>query len=292
MKKTFIIFLTALSVAVSCKKPVDDGRDIDLSGHTVFNVNTEQIDIVPGSSFRSTWPEGAQIGVFGGTGDGNVRYFLKRSGVGAAEAVFYGPKVDGESCIAYYPYSEFCSLEDGRIPCTLPSVQTYSAERTATEQFLGCCGTVVAAADGNGVLGFRYPFGLVAVRICFDDVLTVKGMTLSSRDRGISGRMLADGQASVVPSSVSSGKIELAFSQPVVSKDASGNFTTFYFVLPPAEYASKTLTLDIDAQEGKMSVMMKSVRVERVQGMDFPVTNVNVDASDLPGFNPVDGYLE
>lgn len=291
MKKTLYI-LAAILAAAACNKVVDDGSDIDIAGSTIFKVDTEQIDLIDGQSFRDTWAEGTSLGVFGDEEYANVPYVLKRDGIGKSEAFFYGPLVKGEKILAYCPYSTSAELENGMLPVTLAPVQHFDATASATDQFLLYSPNVVASADADNVMHFRYPFGIMAVQIQFDDAMLVSSMTLSSEADGIAGRILVDADMSVHASSISGKSISLDIDTPVSTIDDGGHFTTFYFVLPPAKYPAKSLRLLVETATETMNLQLNELEVSRVAGMDFPICNVKVEASDIPGFTPADGYLE
>lgn len=291
MKKFLYIFSIVILAAAACDKPVVDD-DFDISGNTVFTVDTEQIDILSGESFRDIWPEGSRIGVFGEEGYSNIAYVLKRDGIDKSEATFYGPVVRGRRILAYSPYTPSKELEEGMLPVTLPTVQPYDAANDATAQFLACSPEAVACAEGDNVLHFRYPFGIMAVQLQFDELMKVSSLTLSSQEGGIAGRLLVNADMAVKASSISATSISVTPDTPVDSFDADGRFTTFYFVLPPAEYPAKSLALTVVTETETMNISMKAIEVKRVDGVDFPVCNVAVQGSDLPGFKPVDGYLE
>lgn len=291
MKRFLYMFSTVILAAAACEKPVVDD-DFDISGNTVFTVDTEQIDILAGASFRDTWAEGSRLGVFGDADYSNIPYVLKRDGIDKSEATFYGPLVRGRRILAYYPYSASKELEEGMVPVTLSTVQPFDADADATSQFLSCSPEVVACTEGDNVLHFRYPFGIMAVQLQFDELMKVSSLTLSSTESGIAGRLLVDADLNVKASSISATSISVTPDTPVDSFDADGRFATFYFVLPPAEYPAKSLALAVVTETETMNISMKAIEVKRVDGVDFSVCNVAVQGSDLPGFNPVDGYLE
>ncbi|MBO4446979.1 MAG: hypothetical protein J5764_02505 [Bacteroidales bacterium] len=291
MKKilTITIALAAL-LAPSCRK-VDDGSDIDKSGFTVFRADTEELEIESGVKVSDTWADGDMLGVFGSESGVNEAYVLKRSGVGKAEAAFYGPLVKGGKVTAYFPYADDVALQDGLVPFWLNPVQTYDAESGAAEFFKRYCNLCVASTADDATLHFRYPLGMLEIQIRFDETVSVSGMSVSS-DSGIAGRLLAAGDGSSSESAISAHTVSLDFGGvPVQSRTADG-FAAFRFVLRPGVYPAKSLVLNITALDEEITVRLGETVVERVKGNNFNVTTVVVGTSDIPGFNKEDGYLE
>lgn len=294
MKKNLYILLALASIAAaSCKKGAsDDGSDIDTSGFTVFDVNTEQIDIVEGQSFRDKWAEGTFLGLFSDNvlDDANAQYVLKRSGIGKSTARFYGPLLQGENVLAYTPYAADKALEDGKLPMFLAAEQKYSKTNTATAQFLQYCTETYAFSDDNNVLDFRYPYGVISFQLELDQPIQVDSMILSC-DWGIANRLLLDEQEKLHPSSISSKSISLCFDTPVSSQEGT-KYTSFFFIAPPGQYKSQTLTLYIKAGVESMSLKLNALEVERVKAEDFRITSIVIKSGDIPGFEKIDGFLE
>lgn len=291
MKKILsITFAIAALCVVSCKKG-DDGADIDRSGFTVFGVDTEEIELVPGERVSELWKTGDRLSVFGTEQGNNVPYELKRSGAGKREAVFYGPVVKGD-VLAAFPYQEGLALEKGQMPFTIPSVQAFDASADNATWFRRYCPTTLADASGvEQALHFRYPAGLLEVQIRFDEVVNVVAMTLSA-NRGISGRLLAAAGCEVNPSDVSSAQISQYFDGEIVPSRIGDRFTSFRFVLPPADFGAGSLTLKVVTTEEEFSVAFPAVTIRRVAGNEFAVASVQVNASGIPVFSLENGYLE
>lgn len=289
MKKFFYILCIAL-LAAACKK-TDDGKDIDRSGYTLFAVDTEEIELVPGERVSDTWKAGDRLSVFGMTQGDNVPYELKRSGIGAREATFYGPVVKG-SVLASFPYSAGLALDGDKIPFTLPSWQGYDASAGNAAWFRSNCPSTLATSESNGsVLHFLYPAGLLAVQIRFDEPVYVTEMTLEA-NRGISGRMLYGQDGTVTPSAVAAQQISQDLGGEAVPSLVDGNYSTFRFVLPPAEYAAGSLMLRVSTTDENFSVSLPAMTVKRVAGSDFAVASVQVGTSLIPVFTGENGYLE
>ena len=291
MKKILsITFAIAALCVVSCKKG-DDGADIDRSGFTVFGVDTEEIELVPGERVSELWKTGDRLSVFGTEQGNNVPYELKRSGAGKREAVFYGPVVKGD-VLAAFPYQEGLALDGDKIPFTLPSWQGYDASAGNAAWFRSNCPSTLATSEANGsVLHFLYPAGLLAVQIRFDEPVYVTEMTLEA-NRGISGRMLYGQDGAVTPSAVAAQQISQDLGGEAVPSLVDGNYSTFRFVLPPAEYAAGSLMLRVSTTEENFSVSLPAMTVKRVVGSDFAVASVQVGTSLIPVFTGENGYLE
>ncbi|MBQ7269405.1 MAG: hypothetical protein IJS62_06085 [Bacteroidales bacterium] len=289
MKRNFyILCLVLLSAACSQK---DDGSDIDRSGRTVFTVDTEEIELVPGQRVSDTWKAGDRLSLFGSEQGLNLAYELKRSGEGQREARFYGPLVKGD-VMASFPYVEGLVPESGKLPFTIPSVQEFEPLADDAAFFRRYCPFLMAdaAADEN-VLHFRYPAGLLEVQIRFDEVVNVTSMELDA-DHGISGRLLAAPGCAVTPSSVASSRTSLDFGGEAVPSRSGDSFTSFRFVLPHADYGRGSLTLKVSTTDEEFSVAFPAISVPRVAGSGFAVASVQVGTSLIPVFSIENGYLE
>ena len=63
MKKYIILLGIAASICACTQTIEDKGEDIDTSGYTVFDVDTEELNL-SGAAFSDTWDNGVFIGVF------------------------------------------------------------------------------------------------------------------------------------------------------------------------------------------------------------------------------------
>jgi len=289
MKKIFCILIITLAFAACQKQNADSGSDIDTSGYTVFSANTEEVEMLGSRSFK-LWEDGDCIGLFGSTSGVNQKFFLKRSGVGKSDAVFYGPVVKGDAIFAYYPYSETAELENGKYPFMLSSVQDLNVE-SAADAFFACDSLSVASMNQAGKLDFKYPMGVLSVEFHFDEIINVKEISLTGKNP-ICGKMLVDASCNVTPSEVATKVISLDLDGQIVPSKVGEVYTPFYFVLPPAVYAFKNLTLNVKTDKEDMTITLKETTVPRVKACDFKVASVEITSSDLPGFNKEDGYLE
>lgn len=288
--KKYIIPIVLICLACACvKTKPDTGEDIDKSGYTFFGVDIENLSIggvpVPGS-----WDDGDQIGVFGSEAGANVPYYLKRGGEGLQAAAFYGGLVKGD-VLAYAPFDKTVSATEDAIPCELERVQLFQPGADKTAWFLQYNPRTFAARGEDGILHFRYPMGLMSVRFEFADPIQVQAITIRG-ENGLSGWLEADWDGDVRPSALSHKEISLNLSGESVSSKTGDGFTEFLFVLPPAVYEAGALTLDVVTPDEEMFLGLQEVEIKRVDNTVFPVTNIVVTSSDLPGFGKVDGYLE
>lgn len=267
----------------------DKGEDIDKSGYTIFQVDTEDLDIA-GSEVAGTWKNGDCIGVFGSEAGSNVPYSLKRSGEGLQAAAFYGELVKGD-IQAYFPYADGVAADGETLPCELSYVQVFDPQASFTEYFLRYNSRSFASLGSDATLHFRYPMGLMDLQIGFDEPVAVNSITLNS-SMGISGRLDVDASGQVVDSGLAHKYITLDLgSDPVPSKTGSA-ITHFLFVLPPRTYATGDLSLVIDTADEEIHIMMRETVIQRVMNTEFPVTSITVGTSDITPYNKEDGYFE
>ena len=290
--KRILTISAVLSLFVCCTKPSADSADeLNLDGRTVFSVDTEEINLGGGDSFRDVWKEGDRIGVYAPGSDIAIPFELRRSSEGKSEALFYGPVVYGEGVSACYPYEKARTLQESKMPVELASRQIFDAQDSNLSAFLRNSGPALAF-ESEGILHFRYSLGLLAVSVKFDETLYVKSMTLSS-EGGLSGLLLVGDDGRAASSPISSSSITLDFGGELVpTRGPSGEFTVFRFVLPPATYPARSLSLAIATEDETINVALGEIAVERVSGAGFAVANVTVSSGAIPGFTPSDGYLE
>ena len=289
--KKYIIPVLAVILLAGCQKTVKDkGDDIDTSGYTMFGVDIEALDLGAGTRFDGVWAEGSRIGVFGNKSGDNAEFNLRRSDAGLSAASFYGELVKGDAISAYAPFEQGISLENGAIPFNLAPVQRYDAAASIDTLFAGYCTRLFASLGDDGKLHFRYPMGLLKVVFNFDEPITVTAMQLSS-STGISGRMGVLPSGEILTGAVTRRDITLSIAAPVSSADAEGHPVPFWFVIPPAAYEDGALILEATTAEEVIRVQLRGIEVKRVEGKEFSVASVEVNAS-LPGFETTPGILE
>lgn len=291
MKKTIKLILSAWCLAACGGTVPDAGSDIDTGGWTLFHVDIESLGL--GSSvLEGQWEDGARIGVFGSEQGDNAEFFMKKADAGLQAATFYGTVVKGSPVVAYFPFESGLALEDGALPCDLAGIQAYCGpEASVAEHFLSYTPRSFAVADGDGVLHFRYPMGLLEVLFTFESAVDVTAMTLSSAG-GLSGRLLVHADGRVLPGPVSRTSVSLDFGGASVStKAADGSYNGFVFVLPPASYGAGDLVLDVETTADPLHVVLPAVEVKRVEGTAFSASAVHVGAG-LPGYGTTPGILE
>ena len=290
--KKISIFLLLLIPFSACtgKLGEDKGEDIDPSGYTIFQVDTESLQIA-GSDVAGAWKNGDRIGVFGSEKGENVPYYLKKSGDGLQAAAFYGGVVKGD-VQAYFPYEEGVVAGSGTIPCELETVQAFDPDAAPAEYFLKYNPRTFASLGADGMLHFRYPMGMLDVTIGFDDPITVKGMVLNS-SAGISGRLDVDKDGNVVDSGLAHKYITMSLGDTPVPSRAGDSFAHFFFVLPPKSYGAGELSLVVSSEEeDDIHIVIRDLVVQRVESSDFPVTSIVVGTSDIPSYDKENGYFE
>ena len=300
----YLLFHALLFVAVAAgctktERPESDRR-VQPEGYTLFRASTEAL--LPGTGdgdpFERIWSQGDCIGLFASEQGNNECYTLKRAGYGSADAEFYGPQVIGERIAAYYPYEAALEGEAGAIPLALAPMQRYEAGCSAAERFLICCPRTFAGVDAAGRLSFGYPLGMLAVQIRFEDPVTVTGMTLTSRSRRLAGAGTVDEALALTMSDAASPSIELDCGAGVVSEsrgaaDDEIRHTSYCFVLPPATYAARDLSLEIRTlEQPAISCTLRELDVRRVSALDCTIATAVVSAGPGGGFDVETGYLE
>lgn len=286
MKKYIIPIVLCCLGACATELP-DTGADIDTAGYTLFSVDIENLSL-GGSSIPGSWNAGDCIGVFGSDAGGNVPYYLKRQPDGLQAAAFYGGLVKGR-VLAYAPFDGTVSTES--VSCQLEHVQQFQAGADKAGWFLQYNPRTFASLGEDGVLHFGYPMGLLCVRFEFVEPLSVQAISLKGK-KGISGWMDVDWDAVVRPSALSHKEITLDLGGETVATRSGSAVTEFLFALPPAVYAAGELSVEVSALEEEMSLELREVEIKRVTAAEFPVTNVTVKSSDLPGYDKEEGYLE
>ena len=282
--------IAAVSCSLASCTRVDTGADIDLSGHTVFTVGTEQLDLSGINPFEKIWAVGESIGVFGEDGV-NMEFLLRKSSEGRITADFYGHVIRGNNILAYSPFDASVELDsEGNVPCDLPSVQNFSEGMSVEEFFLGNVKRVFASdKDGSGLLEFRYPFGLLKVETEIGDLL-MTGASLKGSGP-LSGRFGVDGDIRLNGTALSFDTVSLDFGGSIIPGLSGGNPSYLLFVIPPGEYEELVLRIE-DSVSGEMELRLSNIVVARLGTGNFTLTSVRVGMSDIPGLSVEDGYLE
>lgn len=290
MRKSILYTTLCAALLLSCEMK-DNGTDIDLSGHTIFKVDMEEI-FFGGLPEDRVWQEGDMIGVFGSEQGENEGFYLKTSSEGETIAEFYGPLVKGNTIRAYFPYDRTLKGGVNGIPCSLSPVQGYDPLKNSVEFFKDCSRMAFAVLDETGEFHFRYPFGILEINMALDEPVAMTGASLSGKNP-VSGVFEINEQGLPVPTDVSQNVITLDFGGAVVPSDDSGVPAILRFVLPPAYYFAGDLSLEVNVQDGQdFIVLLEDVAVERVDCSDFTVSSTTVTLSDIPGLEVEDGYLE
>lgn len=290
MKRTIILML-CLAALISCEMK-DRGTDIDLSGHTVFNVDMEAISMAGDFPEQRVWKQGDMIGVFGSEQGENVGFYLKEASQGGTIAEFYGPLVKGDQIKAYFPYDRALVAEPEGLPCELAAIQTYDPRRTALQHFLAYSSRAFAVMDASKALHFAYPFGMLEIIVAMDEPVLMTGASLLGQNF-ISGKFLVDESCQITSTDLSLNRITLDFEGKEVWSREEQECAVLHFLLPPAYYAAGNLTLELNVKEGQnIAVQLEELFVERVDCSEFSVTSITVGLADIPELDIKDGYLE
>lgn len=278
----------------------DVDRPVRNEGYTLFSATTETLFLAAdgGDPFERIWSQGDYIGLFASEQGENTRYTLKRAGYGTSMAEFYGPQVIGEHIAAYYPYDAALQGEAGAIPLTLEPVQCHEGGLSAIARFLTYCPRIFAGLDDPGQLTFGYPLGMLAVQIHFDEPITVTGMTLASSSRALGGAGTVDEELALTMAEAATPTLTLDCgagmpSETETPEQGGTEYTSFCFVLPPAEYAAGDLTLEIQAREQQpIRCTLRKIVVRRISSCDCSLTTAIVSARPDGEFDTETGYLE
>lgn len=302
MTRYLLYALLSAVVTTGCTETEGPDRDDEVrtEGYTLFSVSTEALLLAAGDGdpFERLWSQGDCIGLFGSERGANERYTLKRSGYETTRAEFYGPQVAGERIAAYYPYDAALQGEAGAIPLSLAPTQRYDAGRKAADQFLTYCPRTFAGMEDDGRLVLGYPLGMLAVQIRFDEPVTVTSLTLVSAARKLAGAGTVDEALALTLSEAGASGIVLDCSPGVLSRtddaaDGGSLYASYCFVLPPAEYADRDLTLEIRTLElAPISCTLRALAVCRISAADCTLTTAVVSAGPGGGFDTEIGYLE
>ena len=283
-----VLFSTlAILSFCGCQKSVDTGDDIVLEGFTSLKASAEEI-LIPGAE-TLLWSEGDRIGVFASESGSNVPWVMVKDGIGAAEATFYGPKVKGSSVRAYYPFKEGLEATIDALPCDLPALQEYDPALDAIHQFIRYSDRVFATIKDK-YLCFAYPYGVLKVEVQLEGEIIVKQMSLTSSAAPLAGRMIVSSDGTLSKTASSAGTVALSFPEEGVPARIDGEYTPFYFILPPGNYERLDLRLVSDRDD--MLIYLKNINIPRIQSGTITLASVAVGAAGIPELNPENGYLE
>lgn len=279
IKLLFILIVTC--VITGCTETKDrEFAPIDESGYTLVETDFKALLF---SDQEMLWPEGASIGVYGSQMGYNVPYTIKNAGVGRGEASFYGPMVKG-TIAAYYPYSPSFVGDANAMPFTLESEQTYN--ENPTELYLEHSPTAYAHLQG-GKMDFYYPNGLLCVNLGFSEAVKVTQLRIDSKSSGVSGLGTIQADGSVNMTENSELYVTLDCGEGIMSKDADGALTDFYFVVMPGVFDDLSVTVHFEGSDVPFICSLPETVIEKVDATSASMTTVIVSPSEGP-----DGFVE
>ena len=274
--------ILAVTLAGCTKKIPADKPEINREGSTILNARIETL-LLDNEPARH-WNEGDAIGVFGSDKGYNEKYLLRRADASLSSALFYGPLVVGETVSAYYPYSASFSGSAELFHTELASVQDYDDEAGAVEQFLRYCPRAFAFREGE-LFPFRYPFGLVEVKVALDETITVGALSFRSTAMPLSGiAVVRSSEVSMSPTS--SNTVRLLCGEGVSSRTESGAVRPFYMVLPAGEYQDLSLTVEV-VGETPILCVIDALSVPRIDAAHFALASVKLQSGGPDSFEPV-----
>ena len=281
--------LVLLAVAImACTKTVPAPKpDITSEGLSVVSADIETL-LLGGEQARH-WKDGDAIGLFGSEAGNNEKYLLRKADANLSSATFYGPLVKGKTISAYYPYEPAFSGSATEMSATLESVQVYKEEAGAVEQFLNYCPRAYAFLR-NDRLKFNYPFGVLAVKISLDEILTVHSLSLNSPLSSLSGLAVIhpDG-ATMAPGTPQ--EVKLLCNGGVTSRDEGGNVREFFIITAPGTYEDLKLSIEV---EGEPAILCElgSITIPRIDAAGFALASVMLKSGGPDSFEPVSVHFD
>lgn len=275
-------------VIMACTKTVPAPKpDITSEGLSVVSADIETL-LLGGEQARH-WKDGDAIGLFGSEAGNNEKYLLRKADANLSSATFYGPLVKGKTISAYYPYEPAFSGSATEMSATLESVQVYKEEAGAVEQFLNYCPRAYAFLR-NDRLKFNYPFGVLAVKISLDEILTVHSLSLNSPLSSLSGLAVIhpDG-ATMAPGTPQ--EVKLLCNGGVTSRDEGGNVREFFIITVPGTYEDLKLSLEV---EGEPAILCElgSITIPRIDTAGFALASVTLKSGGPDSFEPVSVHFD
>lgn len=279
--KKFLLSISAILVIAACVKKVpEELAPLSLDGRTTVEATIESLLL--GEDSR-VWPEGAAIGVCGSVSGVNEKYLLRKADASLSEALFYGPKVEGEVS-AYYPWNPSYTGSWGRMTAALDNRQVFAPAKGPKEQFLAYS-PFAYGFEKEGKLCFGYPFGVLAIKVELEEDLLLERISLSSETLPFAGTGV------VTPEGIqfetgASHELELVFDEPVSIRDNSGNPVPFYVVMPPFEYQDLELAFYFTGEQ-PFVCSAGVVAVPRIDAHSFSLLSMVISSDGPEGFTPV-----
>lgn len=244
MKKIIILLLAALSL-FSCQ-PEDPSIKPEKDKDVAFiSINSFETKCQIGTNSLIAWSEGDKVGVLG---EGEPAEFCLTSGAGYSVASFEGEKPEGEEFVVYYPSTATCDS------ITFRGVLDPRVTHGVPDHPLGIVPMWGKASDLSsvtlsaicGILRLEMKGSVAVKSILLDAGKPVSGSFMCSLGEGL---FAITGGANTILMDV--GNAELISTRPV----------PFYFILPPGEYDSITLTVT-DSEDEVTFITIDDVIIE------------------------------
>lgn len=252
----FVIFLWLLmTFSVSCESTVDQAP----SPSPIFHASIEalgaagdQTKVYADSQLRVLWNADDRISVFNKRAYNQEYKFMGEDGDNAGNFEAVGTIGEGNSLpyiYAVYPHNVGTDIsDDGRISITLPAEQTY-----LTHSFGRGINTMISVTQGNDMC-FKNVGGYLALKLYGDDVSVSKITLQGNKSEKIAGNAEITIKVGETPSVVmkdsSTDIITLVCNPPVQLAAGSGDYTYFWFVIPPTSF-SEGFAITVSDDQGR-----------------------------------------
>ena len=284
--KKYLLYIPAFIALCSCVRKVpEELAPLSLDGRTTVEAKIESLLL--GEDSR-VWPEGSAIGLFASVSGSNEKYLLRKADATLSEAVFYGPKVQGDIS-ACYPWSSSYTGGWGRMTAALDNHQVYNAANGPKEQFLSYS-PMAFAFEQDGKLSFEYPFGVLAIRVALEEELYLEGISLRSESLPLAGTGIVS-EDGIEYGTGASHVLELVFDQPVSICDNTGDPVPFYLVMPPFEYPDVEIVFSFTSEE-PFACSVGQVKVPRIAAESFSLLSMVISSDGPEGFTPVNEHFD
>lgn len=228
MKKLLAILIPALAIT-ACQTEDPGLPPLKEKDVAFISINAFETKCQLGTNNLTAWSEGDKVGILGNAQDEPAEFILS-SGAGYSVASFEGKKPAGDEYIVYYPSSASCDgitfrgTLDTRVSHSMPDhplgilPMWGKTDDLSSVSLTSLCGVLKLGMKGS---------------------VTLKSVSLDA-GKPVSGEFLCN---------LSDGAFAMVGGVNVINMDAEGaeiipaRERPFYFILPPGEYDSITLTV-------------------------------------------------
>lgn len=248
-------------LAVSCNSMTDSPAEKPDGPEAVFYAGAESLQrasqktkTFADENFSVLWNADDRISIFNKNTANRQYKFTGKDGdnAGNFEVVAESGSITSEavsSVYAVYPYYESTQIsKDGIVKLSLPQEQTYG-----TNSFGRGANTMIAITDGN-FLSFKNVGGYLALKLYGDDVTVSKITLQGNKSEKIAGNAEITIKVGETPQVVmeesSTDLITLVCDPPVQLAAGNGNYTYFWFVVPPTAF-SEGFAITVTNDQGK-----------------------------------------